>query len=548
MSMTLGRALVRVKLDTAAMKRGFNDVRQTADKAYKDVEQSAAAAAREQARAAEHAKQVWRNTFGVVALAAASAARKMRTAMLGLADFGLDIAGRNEKYIETFKVLTGSAEEGLSTFNRIKRFSALTPFNLPDLAEAGLRLTSIGQRGEEVTKTMRMLGDAAQGDVQKFKTAIRVYSQTAERGILYERQVKQLLDRSILSYKDIADAMGVSVARSKEMQKEGKVGFDILQKAFEKVTAEGGRFHNMLERQSKLLVGLRSTYKDNLEILAGEIAKPTLEIETLILKLKIELVQALATIIKQTGPLAIGLLYGAAAGLALAVALGAALAALSILGIVGTAITGGLLVGLIAVGAAVGGFAAAWLSVKENMEWFKDYMSVFADQTMRVMQEMSLSIAMFFYTAMDQIKLTMTEGLMWILDTIRTMKAILFMDTSWEDLAYQAMETLKTNLELNMQLDRIELTRKIKEIFDNIRGKRSDDVAAPPPGPSGFDAMSGRFGFFQFGQSLQDALLRQDKQQEMINSINAGNAIQQNILQAVQQGNKNQPGLGGGGP
>jgi hypothetical protein len=67
--------------------------------------------------------------------------------------------------------------------------------------------------------------------------------------------------------------MGVAKGEIQKMASEGKISFDILNKAFKDATSEGGKFHNGMEVLSQTLNGLFSTLKDNVNIALAELGQ-----------------------------------------------------------------------------------------------------------------------------------------------------------------------------------------------------------------------------------------------------------------------------------
>lgn len=64
----------------------------------------------------------------------------------------------------------------------------------------------------------------------------------------------------------------VTVAEMKDMISDGAVSFDMVQKALQSATGEGGKFFNMMERQSKTFGGVMSNIKDQVTRSLAEIA------------------------------------------------------------------------------------------------------------------------------------------------------------------------------------------------------------------------------------------------------------------------------------
>ena len=70
-------------------------------------------------------------------------------------------AVRFEKLRTTLNVLTGSVDNGARAFERLVKFSATTPFQLPDLVAVNNTLMGFGLSADEAFVNLQRLGDIA---------------------------------------------------------------------------------------------------------------------------------------------------------------------------------------------------------------------------------------------------------------------------------------------------------------------------------------------------------------------------------------------------
>lgn len=177
-------------------------------------------------------------------------------------------AGQFEQTVIAFETMIGSAEETKKTLEDLTNFAAKTPFEMPEIEAAARGLIQFGERGDELMETLNMLGNAASGTSTPFGFLALVFNQVRGVGKLLTQDFRQLSTRGILSLQDIAKYYGVTTDAAQKMLSEGKVSFEDLKEIFKGLSAEGGRFHNLMEKQSKSLLGLWSTFKDALGITA----------------------------------------------------------------------------------------------------------------------------------------------------------------------------------------------------------------------------------------------------------------------------------------
>jgi len=170
-------------------------------------------------------------------------------------------------------VLTGSAKKGGEAFERLKKFSAQTPFQLKDLVKANNTLMGFGVSAEDAFKHLKMLGDVAAvtgGDISGITIA---FGQAAAEGRVMTRDLRQFINNGIPILQLLAESMNVAEGEIMGLASEGKITFDILTKAFSDATSEGGKFNNGMKILSKTFHGQWSTLKDNLNIALAEFGK-----------------------------------------------------------------------------------------------------------------------------------------------------------------------------------------------------------------------------------------------------------------------------------
>ncbi len=161
-----------------------------------------------------------------------------------------------------FKTLIGDAAKAAETINRLKQLGAETPFDFPELADAGRKLIAFGEGAETVPDTLRRIGDVASGVQAPIAEIAELYGKARVQGTLYAEDINQLLNRGIPIIQEFAAILGVSEGQVKKLASEGKIGFAALERAIIRLTSAGGRFHGMMAEQSTTTNGLLSTLQD----------------------------------------------------------------------------------------------------------------------------------------------------------------------------------------------------------------------------------------------------------------------------------------------
>jgi tape measure domain-containing protein len=218
-----------------------------------------------------------------------SASNLVKGALIGLATSGLargaigafQIAGSFEQTRIALTALYGSAEEAEYRFKQIQDFAATTPFELPDLLTATKRLLVLGYNAEQVLPVMTQLGNAAGAlglSGESINRVVYALGQMKGLGRVVTQDLRQISDAfpGFNPFLAIADSMGVTQQEVRKLIENGLVPADsaieAILKGLEKIPGALGA----MERQSKTLMGLMSTLKDNIRIALDSAIRPFL--------------------------------------------------------------------------------------------------------------------------------------------------------------------------------------------------------------------------------------------------------------------------------
>jgi tape measure domain-containing protein len=187
---------------------------------------------------------------------------------------GIKGAASLEETTIAFRVLVGDVGRADAALRGIKDLAATTPFEFPELADAGRKLVAFGQSAEAVPGTLRMIGDIASGVGAPVGDLAELFGKAQVAGTLYAEDINQLVGRGIPIMEDFASQLGVGVDEVKKMASEGKLTFSMLEKAFQNLTGDGGRFNGMMAKMAETTTGRMSTLKDAVNEVLVEFGKP----------------------------------------------------------------------------------------------------------------------------------------------------------------------------------------------------------------------------------------------------------------------------------
>lgn len=242
----------------------------------------------------------------------ADAVKKGADMVVSLGKTGISYNAQMEDYASSFKVMLGSTEAAAERVENLKVMAAKTPFEMSDLAAATQTLLAFGIEADKTDGIMKMLGDVSLGNSQKFSSLATVFGQVSSTGKLMGQDLLQFINTGFNPLQVIAEKTGASMgdlknvmsgdktsrefrnmvkAAQKEVKKmgdgasdsakllaqigkDGVISAEMVQKAFEIATSEGGQFFNGMEEASKTFNGQISTLTDNVNGLIGKAFEP----------------------------------------------------------------------------------------------------------------------------------------------------------------------------------------------------------------------------------------------------------------------------------
>ena len=198
-----------------------------------------------------------------------------------LLDFGVaavTASAKAEGLKTQLETLTGSADSANKIFQEFIEFSASTPFQIGGITNTTKKLLSFGFAQEEIIEKLKDLGDVAAGSGADLEELGLIFGQVRAAGKLTGERFLQLQERAIPIGPAIAKTMGVAENSVRKMVSEGRVSFQIFERAFSSLSEEGNQFAGGMVRQSQTFNGVISTLSDNAEIFAAAVGDKLLPV------------------------------------------------------------------------------------------------------------------------------------------------------------------------------------------------------------------------------------------------------------------------------
>ena len=193
-----------------------------------------------------------------------------------LVSFGQEIIkvrGEIESLETSFGVLLGNEDKAKAFFGELREFAVNTPMGLNDLAKGAQTMLAFNVAAEKVMPTLKQIGDISMGDAQKFNSLVLAFSQIQSTGKLMGQDFLQLVNAGFNPLSIIAEKTGKNIAQLKEEMSAGAISAEMVADAFATATAEGGKFHNMLLKQSKGIEGAKASFEGAVQDVVNAIGK-----------------------------------------------------------------------------------------------------------------------------------------------------------------------------------------------------------------------------------------------------------------------------------
>ena len=225
------------------------------------------------ARAVEQQGQSIENVFNriksVASMAFAGFTAKEIISTLGT------VRGEFQQFEIAFETMLGSGQKAKGMISDLANLAATTPFDMKGVVNGAKQLLAYGFAANEITDTMRRLGDVSAGLGLNLQDLTWLYGTTMVQGRLFTRDLMQFTGRGIPLTEELAKQFGVTKDKVSELVTAGKVGFPEVKKAIESLTNEGGKFGGLMEKQSHSITGQISNIQDTIEMAINDLGTQT---------------------------------------------------------------------------------------------------------------------------------------------------------------------------------------------------------------------------------------------------------------------------------
>ena len=169
-----------------------------------------------------------------------------------------------------FNTMLGSAAQANTMLRELSEFAAKTPFQLTEVEQGAKALLAFGIEGDKIIPTLKSLGDVSAGLAVPMERLILNFGQVKAQAKLTGREMRDFAIAGVPLLDELAKNLNKSKVEIQDMVSEGKIGFKEVEDAFESMSGEGGRFFDLMDKQSKTFLGRVSNLRDNWELFLRE--------------------------------------------------------------------------------------------------------------------------------------------------------------------------------------------------------------------------------------------------------------------------------------
>lgn len=196
----------------------------------------------------------------IAAVAGGMAANQLIAQPIALAD-------QMETSFIGFETMFKSASKAQQMMDEINAFAAKTPFDTAGVVSSVQQMIRAGWSADSVMKDMEKIGNAAaaagQG-TEGVQGIVLALQQMRMAGKLNAQDMMQLTNRGVKAWEYVADAMGVTIPKAREMSEKGLIP---VEKAIQGIIDGMSEYDGMMDKMSTRTVsGIMSNLKDTFDI------------------------------------------------------------------------------------------------------------------------------------------------------------------------------------------------------------------------------------------------------------------------------------------
>lgn len=171
----------------------------------------------------------------------------------------------------SFTTMLWSSEKAKKMLADLWKFAKETPFEIQGLRSTTKQLLAFWVTQEEMLPTLKSLGDIAAWLSVPVEQLAYAYGQVKVAWRLMWWELMQFTNAWVPLLSELAKMYGTNEKAIKDMVSAWKIGFSDVEQAFKNMSSEGGRFADLMEKQSQTLAWRWWAFTDSIALFWEEI-------------------------------------------------------------------------------------------------------------------------------------------------------------------------------------------------------------------------------------------------------------------------------------
>lgn len=219
--------------------------------------------------------------------------------VVGLKSFAseiINVRGEMQMLSTSFEALLGNKASADAMIGGIKDYVLNSPYSITGLSKASQLLLGFGVDAEKIMPTLKQIGDISMGSSERMYSLSLAFAQMSATGRLMGQDLLQMINAGFNPLQTISEKTGKSMGDLKKDMENGAISSEMVADAFASVSAEGGRFYNMAQKQASGIKGLQGTLTSALSEMYNNIGESQNEVIVGGYKMATSLVQNYETV------------------------------------------------------------------------------------------------------------------------------------------------------------------------------------------------------------------------------------------------------------
>jgi tape measure domain-containing protein len=179
-----------------------------------------------------------------------------------------------------YETMAGNVQTGQALFKQLQQYAVESPYAQQAVLHAGQMLLNSQVPLQQIMPVLKMIGDIAGGDAQRFESLALAFAQVTAKGKLQGQEYLQLVNAGFNPLAEIAQKTGISMNELTQRMEKGQITVDMVTQAFQAATGPGGKFYQLTEHIKQSFSGQLSNTLDTFRVNMARLGETILPLLT----------------------------------------------------------------------------------------------------------------------------------------------------------------------------------------------------------------------------------------------------------------------------